>query len=80
VGADETTRVVLDSAGRLGKILTGMNRVLGDIPLTVKFRTGVKSDKNVAHKLIPRFANEWGISAMTVGSGTASSGEMGESS
>jgi tRNA-dihydrouridine synthase 3 len=56
---------VLDSAGKLGRILTGMNQVLGDIPLTVKFRTGINS-KNVAHKLIPRFANEWGISAMTV--------------
>lgn len=28
---------LMDSAGRLGKILVGMNRALGDIPLTVKF-------------------------------------------
>jgi tRNA-dihydrouridine synthase len=40
--------------------------MLGEIPLTVKFRTGIKQDKNVAHKFIPRFATEWGISAMTV--------------
>lgn len=36
------------------------------VPLTVKFRTGVSSGKNNAHKLIPRFAGEWGASAMTL--------------
>lgn len=29
-------------------------------------RTGVSDKKNTAHKLIPRFVNEWGVSAMTV--------------
>ncbi len=57
---------MLESAGKLGKILVGMNSALGDIPLTVKFRTGISANKSVAHKLVPRFANEWGISAMTV--------------
>ncbi|WVQ79613.1 tRNA-dihydrouridine(47) synthase [NAD(P)(+)] [Cryptococcus sp. DSM 104549] len=57
---------LMDSPGRLGKILVGMNRALGDIPLTVKFRTGVAHTKPNAHKLIPRFATEWGASAMTL--------------
>ncbi|KAF8468766.1 hypothetical protein JB92DRAFT_3058588 [Gautieria morchelliformis] len=33
---------LLDQPGRLGKILVGMNRALGKIPLTLKVRTGVK--------------------------------------
>ena len=58
--------IVFDRPGQLGKILVGMNKMLGEIPLTVKFRTGIKQDKNIAHKFIPRFASEWGVSAMTV--------------
>ncbi|KAL7425046.1 tRNA-dihydrouridine synthase 3 [Cryptotrichosporon argae] len=57
---------LMDSPGRLGKLLVGMNRALGEIPLTVKFRTGVAAGKPNAHKLIPRFATEWGASAMTL--------------
>lgn len=57
---------MLDSVGKLGKILVGMNKALGDIPLTVKLRTGVKDGKNTAHKLMPRVAPEFGVSAMTV--------------
>ncbi|KAK4684125.1 tRNA-dihydrouridine synthase 3, partial [Tremellales sp. Uapishka_1] len=57
---------LMDNPGRLGKFLVGMNRALGDIPLTIKFRTGVANNKPNAHKLIPRFASEWGISAMTL--------------
>ncbi|CDO71512.1 hypothetical protein BN946_scf184910.g11 [Trametes cinnabarina] len=57
---------LLDAAGRLGKILVGMNRALGDIPVTVKLRTGVKDGRNTAHKLMPRLAAEWGASAITV--------------
>lgn len=43
-----------------------MNKVLGEIPLTVKFRMGISKDELIAHKFIPRFAHEWGVSAMTV--------------
>lgn len=43
-----------------------MNRALGEIPLTLKIRTGVKDNKNTAHKLMPRVAKEWGASAITV--------------
>ncbi|PPQ71388.1 hypothetical protein CVT24_012219 [Panaeolus cyanescens] len=57
---------LLDSVGKLGKILVGMNKALGDIPLTVKLRTGVKDGKNTAHKLMPRVAPEFGVSAMTL--------------
>lgn len=59
---------MLDAAGKLGKIIVGMQRALGEIPLTVKLRTGVKDGKNNAHKLMPRIATEWQASAMTVSS------------
>jgi hypothetical protein len=58
---------VLDAAGKLGKILVGMNRALGEIPLTVKLRTGVKEGRNNAHRLMPRIGAEWNVAAMTVG-------------
>lgn len=57
---------LLDAAGKLGRIIVGMQKALGEIPLTVKMRTGVKDGKNNAHKLMPRVATEWGASAMTV--------------
>ena len=57
---------VLDAAGRLGKIIVGMNKALGDIPVTVKLRTGVKDGRNTAHKLMPRLGPEWGTAAITV--------------
>jgi tRNA-dihydrouridine synthase 3 len=57
--------VVIDAPGKLGKIVVGMNKVLGDIPVTVKLRTGVREGKNTAHKLMPRVA-EWGASCLTV--------------
>jgi len=43
-----------------------MNKALGEIPVTVKLRTGVKDGKNTAHKLMPRVAGEWGASCLTV--------------
>jgi tRNA-dihydrouridine synthase 3 len=59
-------QIVLDAPGKLGKILVGMNRALGEIPLTVKLRTGMREKQNNAHKLMPRLGSEWGISATTV--------------
>lgn len=56
---------VLDTPGKLGKILIGMNRALGDIPLTIKVRTGVREGKNTAHKLVPRLGS-WGIGAFAI--------------
>ncbi|TEB32625.1 zinc finger dihydrouridine synthase [Coprinellus micaceus] len=57
---------LMDAAGKLGRIVVGMQKALGEIPLTVKMRTGVKDGKNNAHKLMPRVATEWGASAMTI--------------
>ncbi|KAH9988117.1 FMN-linked oxidoreductase [Russula compacta] len=57
---------LLDAAGKLGKILIGMNRALGEIPLTIKLRTGVKEGRNTAHKLMPRISSEWNVAAMTL--------------
>ena len=62
----DTWLAVLDAAGKLGKILIGMNRALGEIPLTIKMRTGVKEGRNTAHKLMPRISSEWNVAAMTV--------------
>lgn len=42
------------------------SKILGDIPFTVKMRTGVYADKSVAHELFPK-VEEWGASAVTVG-------------
>ena len=58
--------IVLDAPAKLGKIIIGMNKVLGDIPVTVKLRTGVKDGKNTAHKLMPKLAAEFGAAAITV--------------
>lgn len=43
-----------------------MNKALGEIPLTIKMRTGVKEGRNNAHKLMPRISSEWNVAAMTV--------------
>ena len=57
---------MLDAPSKLGKILVGMNQALGEIPVTVKLRTGVKDAKNTAHKLMPRLSAEWGVGCVTV--------------
>lgn len=54
---------MLDATAKLGKMIIGMSKALGDIPLTVKLRTGVKDGKNMAHKLL---APEFGAAAITV--------------
>jgi hypothetical protein len=57
---------VLDAPGKLGKILLGMNRALGEVPVTVKLRTGVKDNRLTAHSLMPRLATEWNAACVTV--------------
>ena len=42
-----------------------MNRALGEIPLTIKIRTGVKEGHNTAHKLMERL-DGWNVGAVTV--------------
>lgn len=63
---DRWFKTVLDTPGKLGKILIGMNKALGEVPVTVKLRTGVKDGRNTAHKLMPRVASEWGAGCITV--------------
>ena len=58
--------LVLDAPGKLSRILVGMNKALGEIPLTVKLRTGVKENRNTAHKLMPRLNTEVNLGAITV--------------
>ncbi|EJU01613.1 FMN-linked oxidoreductase [Dacryopinax primogenitus] len=55
---------LLDQQSKLSKILVGMNRTLGETPLTIKLRTGVKDGRNLAHRLMPRL-HSWGVSAVT---------------
>ena len=43
-----------------------MKKALGEIPVTVKLRTGVKDGRNTVHKLMPRLATEFGASCITV--------------
>jgi hypothetical protein len=71
---------VLDAAAKLGKIIIGMNRALGDIPVTVKLRTGVKDGRNTAHKLMPRLGSEFGAGCITVRHFTFFSGFSGSQS
>ncbi|KWU45236.1 FMN-linked oxidoreductase [Rhodotorula sp. JG-1b] len=57
---------LLAHATKLGKSLVGMSQVLGEVPLTAKIRTGVANNQPTAHKLMPRFQKEWGVSAVTM--------------
>ncbi|KAG8215942.1 hypothetical protein J3R82DRAFT_7916 [Butyriboletus roseoflavus] len=57
---------LLDTPVKLGKIVVGMNKALGEIPVTVKLRTGVKEGRNTAHKLMPRLSSEWGAGCITL--------------
>jgi tRNA-dihydrouridine synthase 3 len=45
---------LLDSQGKLEKIVRGMNAVSGEIPVTVKIRMGTKDNKPNALKLVDR--------------------------
>ncbi|KAL0572766.1 tRNA-dihydrouridine synthase 3 [Marasmius crinis-equi] len=56
---------LLDAPAKLGRIVAGMNKALGEIPVTVKLRTGVKDGRNNAHKLMPRLVTEWGLHGRT---------------
>ncbi|KDQ32978.1 hypothetical protein PLEOSDRAFT_1060663 [Pleurotus ostreatus PC15] len=57
---------LLDTPGKLGKIIVGMNKALGEIPVTVKLRTGVKDGRNTAHKLMPRLSAEWNVGCISL--------------
>ncbi|KAF8639202.1 hypothetical protein AX17_001688 [Amanita inopinata Kibby_2008] len=57
---------LLDAPGKLGKILIGMNKALGEIPVTVKLRTGIKDGRNTAHKLMSRLSTEFSAACITL--------------
>jgi len=48
----------------LESVIRCMSSVI-DLPLTVKTRTGVYTDKNIAHTFMPKF-HDWGASLVTV--------------
>jgi len=47
---------LMETPGKLEKILKGMNTVSQEIPITVKIRMGTKDNKPTAQKLVERFA------------------------
>lgn len=49
----------------LEEVIRSTAGVLRSTPLTAKLRTGVYSGKNVAHELVPKFA-DWGVSHITL--------------
>ena len=49
---------------KLEQIIKGMTSVL-EVPLTVKMRTGIYTDKNTAHTLIPQL-RDWNVALTTV--------------
>ena len=48
---------LLDSQGKLEKILRGMNAVSGSVPITIKIRMGTKDNKPSALKLVDRLVH-----------------------
>lgn len=56
---------LLDHANKLGRIVRGMSAALGEIPLTIKLRTGT-SAKQTTHKIFARAQTEWGAGAVTL--------------
>ena len=61
---------LLDSPGKLEKIVRGMNAVSGEVPITVKIRMGTKDNKPSAMKLVDRLIYG-GQEALELGSGSS---------
>ena len=59
---------LLDSPGKLEKIVRGMNAVSGEVPITVKIRMGTKDSRPSALKLVDRLIYG-GQEALELGSG-----------
>jgi tRNA-dihydrouridine synthase 3 len=64
---------LMDSPGKLEKILRGMNAVSDAVPITCKIRTGTKDGKPTAQKLVERLVlgNENSAGAISRSSGVA---------
>lgn len=57
---------LMDSPGRAMRIIKGMNAVSGDMPVTIKMRTGTKETKNTAHSLITKLMEEQQVGSFTL--------------
>lgn len=57
---------LMDQPPKMIRILKGMNLCSGDIPVTVKIRTGVKDAKNTAKPLVERLLKEGDVAAITL--------------
>ncbi|ORY87020.1 hypothetical protein BCR37DRAFT_376374 [Protomyces lactucae-debilis] len=57
---------LLDNHGRLLKMLKGMSLVTGDVPVTVKVRTGVKDKCHTSGKLLARLNADACVSMVTL--------------
>ncbi|CAK9435633.1 uncharacterized protein LODBEIA_P03600 [Lodderomyces beijingensis] len=57
---------LLDQPPRLVRIVKAMNASSGDIPVTIKIRTGVKENKNTAVNLVERVLSETQVAAITL--------------
>jgi len=56
---------LMTKANKLEQMCRSMIGVMGDVPLTVKIRTGVSDHKAIAHNLIPRLRDA-GVSLVTL--------------
>lgn len=56
---------LLDHVSKLGRIVRGMSEALGEIPLTIKLRTGTTA-KLTTHKIFARAQTEWGVGGITL--------------
>lgn len=57
---------LLDQPSKMVRILNGMNACSGDIPVTLKIRTGTKDNKNTAIPLINRMLADTHVAAITL--------------
>lgn len=57
---------LMEQPSKLSRILKGMNYCSGEIPVTVKIRTGTKDNKNTAKSLMERLLDENDIAAITL--------------
>lgn len=57
---------LLDQPPRLLRLVKAMNASSGDIPVTIKIRTGVKENKNTAKQLVDRVLSETQVAAITL--------------
>lgn len=57
---------LLDNPARMIRCLNAMNYVSGEIPVTVKIRTGTKDEHPIAEGLVKRLVNETDVAAITL--------------